>query len=78
MQDDKWYEDVLHVLMNLLPIDLLCWIREWTEVNWPWPFRGQWPVNRILDTGRDSFGYALAAQIKSLALYGLVIYVVVI
>ena len=36
-------EDVGHVVLGILPLDLLLWAREWTTVRLPWPFKGQWP-----------------------------------
>jgi len=39
----KWYEDVGHVVLGVLPFDLLLWVREFTKAKLPWPFKGQWP-----------------------------------
>ena len=43
MQDEKWYEDLAHVGLGLLPIDSLLWVREWTRAKLGWPMRGQYP-----------------------------------
>ena len=55
-QDDKWYEDLAHVLMGVPPIGLLLWAREWTAWKMPWPFRGQWPPGDIHDFYIDRYG----------------------
>ena len=58
-QDEKWYEDLAHVLLGVLPIGLLLWAREWTDWRMPWPFRGQWPpgvpIHRIVPRYSDRF-----------------------
>ena len=41
MQDKKWYEDIGHIFIGLIPF--AGWVREWTEVKLPWPMKGQWP-----------------------------------
>ena len=43
MRDEKWYEDLGHVLLGFLPLDLLWYTREWTTARLLWPFKGQWP-----------------------------------
>jgi len=43
MQDEKWYEDLGHIVLGFLPIDLLLWVREFTRAKLPWPFKGQYP-----------------------------------
>lgn len=42
-QDEKWYEDLGHIVLGLFPIGLLLWSREWTDWKLPWIFKGQWP-----------------------------------
>ena len=44
--DNEFYEDIGHVVLGVLPIDLLLWSREWTKVKLPWPLRGQYPPGR--------------------------------
>lgn len=36
-------EDVGHFVLGILPLDLILWIREWTDWPLPWIFKGQWP-----------------------------------
>ena len=56
LQDKNWYEDVLHVLMGVLPIGLLLWAREWTTWWMPWPFKGQWPPGETVIPSRFLVG----------------------
>ena len=46
MQDKDWYEDVGHIILGSLPIDILWYIREHTTVKMPWPFKGQYPPGK--------------------------------
>ena len=48
MQDKDWYEDVGHIVLGYLPIDMLWYIREHTTLKLPWPFKGQYPPGDIL------------------------------
>ena len=52
-QDRKWVEDLGHIGLGILPIDLLLWIREWTDWKLPWPFKGQWPPGDPVWYGTD-------------------------
>lgn len=54
MQDEKWGEDLGHIVLGYLPIDLLWWLREWTTVRLPWPFKGQWPPGDRLTLSPDA------------------------
>ena len=55
MQDEKWGEDIGHIVFGYLPIDLLWWLREWTTVRLPGIFKGQWPPGKPVYTGRPTF-----------------------
>ena len=48
LQDEKWYEDLGHIGLGILPIDELLWVREWTKEKLLWPFKGQWPPGDVM------------------------------
>ena len=44
LQDGKWYEDLGHIFLGMIPF--AGWIREWTQAKLPWPMKGQWPPGK--------------------------------
>tara|TARA_R110002020_G_scaffold185640_3_gene383361 strand:+ start:1895 stop:2269 length:375 start_codon:yes stop_codon:yes gene_type:complete len=56
MQDKDWIEDVGHIVLGSLPIDILWYIREHTTVKLPWPFKGQYPPGRPMYVYWDQDG----------------------
>ncbi len=79
MQDDRWYEDLGHVLIGLVP--MWGWWREHRQ--WPPGARLMWddgnyvfPEDRIADSyrdfHRDFMGYALGDAIRTGFLIGVI------
>ena len=74
----KILEDVGHILLGSLPIDLLWYAREHTTIKLPWPFKGQYPpgdpifrfqkeyfpADRVCDSYRDELGRSIGAQLR--------------
>ena len=87
MQDKKWYEDVGHIFIGLIP--MLGWLREHRQ--WPpgKPFYAV-PANdrsipasdiklvtqldRVEDSYRDFLGYAIGGTIRCAVLVGLLVW----
>ena len=46
LQDKDWIEDVGHIVLGILPIDLWLFVREWTTWRSIWPMHGQYPPGK--------------------------------
>ena len=79
MQDEKWWEDCLHILVGLVP--MWGWIRE--NNQWP-PGKPHWvpthsesnptyvtQLDRVEDAYRDFLGYAIGGTIRFAIVFGL-------
>lgn len=83
LRDEKWYEDIAHILVGLVP--LWGWLRE--HVQWPpgdtWvrtiypegvytrdpPERRAYaPLDRVADAYRDFLGYAIGDALRTVGL----------
>ena len=79
-QDRKWYEDVAHIFVGMVPF--FGWAREWKQ--WPpgdpdsHPSTGvgvMWTqMDRVADAYRDFLGYAIGDVLRTAVLVGLLIW----
>lgn len=59
----KIAEDIGHIVLGHLPLDLLWYGREHTTVRLPWPFKGQWPPGKAIPfpgTGQGDLFFVVA------------------
>ena len=79
MQDAKWYEDIAHVIIGIIPI--IGWAREWKQ--WP-PASDSYPPeyiqielyfhhSRVEDAYRDFLGYTIGDLIRTTILGALIL-----
>lgn len=82
MQDDKWFEDVGHILIGL-SLPFYGWWREhrqwppgdvWYRVPWDEPAKEYVPLDRVADSYRDFLGYAIGSTIRAVVLVGLLVW----
>ena len=85
---NRWYEHLGHVALGILPIDLLLWAREYTNVKLGWPLSGQWPpgkprefegeiwapLDRVADVGWDTLGYDIGRTIRFVVMLSLLVW----
>lgn len=79
MSDEKWYEDLGHILIGFAP--MIGWVRE--DEQWP-PASDNYPPeyiqkelyfhsSRVEDAYRDFLGYAIGDSIRTMLLIGIAI-----
>ncbi len=79
MSDEKWYEDLGHILIGFAP--MIGWVRE--DEQWP-PASDNCPPeyfgddlffhhSRVEDAYRDFLGYAIGDSIRTILLIGIAI-----
>jgi len=83
MSDEKWYEDVGHIVIGFAP--MIGWLREneqWPPAsdNYPPEYNTSNPQNelyfhssRVEDAYRDFLGYAIGDTLRTLTLIGIII-----
>ena len=85
LQDEKWYEDVGHILIGLIP--LAGWIHEHFQYPPGWPVMINYfdrngkrvveemvQLRRVDDLYRDNLGYAIGGAIRTSLLVGLLVW----
>ena len=67
LQDEDWIEDVGHIVLGILPIDLWLYVREWTTWRSIWPMHGQYPPGKTFEVVKENGWHGWVAPLDRVA-----------